>query len=253
MVYFDNENNRKGLGRIIVQIFNQQGVKVAETQSESDGYFSYLGLKPGSYTLQLDPEQLNKLNYQSAPLQHNTVIKELVDGDIVDGLEFVLQAKITTSEADGAPMEIVKMARIKTNTINNKEKTKVEQKSRTKTQAKASGNTSFQNVTEVEGLFYSVQIGVYKNKVSAKQLLNLSPIYFEVLPNGTTQYICGKYASRSEAKTAKKAIVAKGIKGAFVVTYRNGKKLALVSQETDSSLNKDITEVFDFVITKTNE
>ena len=90
MVYFENENNRKGLGRITVQIFNQQGAKVAETLSEQDGYFNYLGLKPGNYTLRIDQEQLDKLEYLSAPVQQNMVIKASVDGDIVDGVEFVI-------------------------------------------------------------------------------------------------------------------------------------------------------------------
>ncbi len=224
MVYLNSNGNLNGLRRISIQIFNLQGEKVAKTLSETDGYYSYLGLKPGNYIVKIDETQLETLEYQTVPLMHNASIKISVDGDIAEGLDFVLQAKTTTSEDDGAPLEILKMARLKTDTIDNNEKTKAEQKLRTETQARATGNTSFQNVTGVEGLFYSVQIGVYKNKVSAKQLLNLSPIYFEVLSNGTTRYICGKYASGSEAKTAKNAILAKGIKGAFVVTYRNGKK-----------------------------
>lgn len=98
MVYFDNENNRKGLGRITIQIFNQQGAKVAETLSESDGYFSYLGLNPGNYTLRIDQEQLDKLEYLSAPVQQNMVIKASIDGDIVDGLDFVVTKRITGNE-----------------------------------------------------------------------------------------------------------------------------------------------------------
>jgi SPOR domain len=93
MVYFDNENMLNGLGRITVQIYNQQGNLVAETLSESDGYFSYLGLMSGDYTVRVDEEQLEKLGYQSTPLFHNLLIKELIDGDIVDGLEFVLKTK----------------------------------------------------------------------------------------------------------------------------------------------------------------
>jgi hypothetical protein len=90
MIYFDSENNRKGLGRITVQIFNQQGIKVAETLSESDGYFNYLGLKPGNYTVRVDEVQLGKLGYKSMPQIHDLFIKEMVDGDIVDGLDFVI-------------------------------------------------------------------------------------------------------------------------------------------------------------------
>jgi hypothetical protein len=41
----------KGLGRMTIQIFDKLGVKVVETLSESDGYFSYLGLKPGKFTV----------------------------------------------------------------------------------------------------------------------------------------------------------------------------------------------------------
>ncbi|MBK6285279.1 MAG: hypothetical protein IPF54_23875 [Draconibacterium sp.] len=63
---------------------------MAETLSESDGYFSYLGLKPGNYTMQVDPDQLGKLKYQSKPLQQKIVVKSSAEGDIVDGLNFVI-------------------------------------------------------------------------------------------------------------------------------------------------------------------
>jgi len=66
---------------------------VAETLSESDGYFSYLGLKPGIYMVRIDEEQMEKLGYQSKPLQLKVVIKASVDGDIMDGLDFVITKK----------------------------------------------------------------------------------------------------------------------------------------------------------------
>jgi hypothetical protein len=90
MVYFNNEDAVKGLGRITIQIIDEQGITVAETLSESDGYFNYLGLKPGIYTVQIDPDQLDKLTYQSTPPVQNLVIKASVDGDIADGIDFVL-------------------------------------------------------------------------------------------------------------------------------------------------------------------
>ncbi|MBL4561487.1 MAG: SPOR domain-containing protein [Labilibaculum sp.] len=104
MVYLDKENKLDGLGRITVQIYNPQGSLVAETLSESDGYFTYLGLKPGDYTVRVDEKQLEKLGYQSAPLFHKLHMKKLIDGDIVDGLELVLQSPavdtITSIEPD---------------------------------------------------------------------------------------------------------------------------------------------------------
>ena len=60
--------------------------------SEQDGYFSFLGLKPGSYTASVDKEQLQKINLKSLinSLPFNIVRNK--DGDVVDGLEFVVQS-----------------------------------------------------------------------------------------------------------------------------------------------------------------
>ncbi len=93
MVYLNTDDAVKGLGRITIQIMDDQGNIVAETLSESDGYFNYLGLKPGIYTIQIDPDQLGKLEYQSKPLQQKVFIKASVDGDIMDGLEFIITKK----------------------------------------------------------------------------------------------------------------------------------------------------------------
>ena len=92
MVYFNKENVKKGLGHIVVQIFDKKGKMVSQTQSESDGYYTYLGLRPGDYTIRVDEKQLENLKYQSAPLQHTMQIKVSKQGDIVDGLDFVLSA-----------------------------------------------------------------------------------------------------------------------------------------------------------------
>lgn len=90
MVYKSFEEGLKGLGRITVQIYNMEGEKVAETLSESDGYFSYLGLKPGVYSVKIDEGQLESLDYQSDPPAQSALIEVLIDGDMVDGMDFVL-------------------------------------------------------------------------------------------------------------------------------------------------------------------
>jgi hypothetical protein len=92
MVYINKENASKGLGRVTVQIYDAQGKKVAETLSESDGYFSYLGLKPGKYSVLVDEEQLKKLEYQSTPKAQEAFIMITEYGTIVDGLDFNLKA-----------------------------------------------------------------------------------------------------------------------------------------------------------------
>lgn len=90
MVYFKESNTLKGQGRIIVNIIDENGNKAAKILSEVDGYFTYLGLKPGSYTAKIDQQQLENLNYTaSEAMEFEIEIDEY--GDIVDGVEFVLE------------------------------------------------------------------------------------------------------------------------------------------------------------------
>ncbi|MDR3705753.1 MAG: hypothetical protein P4L28_07610 [Paludibacteraceae bacterium] len=59
------DNDGIGKGRILLNIYNEQGKIVANTQTESDGYFSYLGLPPGNYKVEVDSAQLKLLKMKS--------------------------------------------------------------------------------------------------------------------------------------------------------------------------------------------
>lgn len=103
----------KGQGRILVCIYKNDTTLVARTLTESDGYFSYLGLKPGSYTVRIDAEQLRKIHMSSSPEVREVTFSNSVDGDIIDGLDFNLSSgesaapdsSISTSEVQPASME----------------------------------------------------------------------------------------------------------------------------------------------------
>ena len=82
--------NTQGQGRVTLHIFDEKENKIAETLSEFDGYYSYLGLKTGKYTIRVDPAQLKALNYNALPIAHEIVIYGSEDGDIVDNLDFNL-------------------------------------------------------------------------------------------------------------------------------------------------------------------
>ncbi len=83
-------NGEKGQGRILVGFYGMDGNRAARVLTESDGYYSYLGLKPGKYIVRVDAEQLKKLNMVSEPELIPVTISHSFDGDIVEGLDFRL-------------------------------------------------------------------------------------------------------------------------------------------------------------------
>ena len=84
---------------------------------------------------------------------------------------------------------------------------------------------SFTNITNLKGLVYTVQIGAYINTITSKQLLNLSPIYYESLNNSIIRYLLGAFKTLKEAKMVENKIKALGIEDAYVVAYKEGHRI----------------------------
>lgn len=90
-VFLKDAKGKNGLGRVIVNVYNSNLKLVAKTLTEADGYFSLMELPPGNYTAQVDAAQAQKLQMTaSAAIAFKILPKK--DGDVVDGLQFVLQA-----------------------------------------------------------------------------------------------------------------------------------------------------------------
>jgi len=83
-------SGERGLARILVGVYGTDGNRAARVLTESDGYYSYLGLKPGKYIVRVDAEQLKKINMVSEPELIPITISHSFDGDIVEGLDFRL-------------------------------------------------------------------------------------------------------------------------------------------------------------------
>lgn len=92
MVFFQDKEGTIGQGRVIVNILDDKGRQVTRVLSEADGYFTFLGLKPGKYVAEIDPDQLEDLNYTAEPNAAQFEIEIDEYGDIVDTLEFILMA-----------------------------------------------------------------------------------------------------------------------------------------------------------------
>lgn len=99
-VSLDDLGVRRGLGRIIVIITDTRNKPAGKTVTEDDGYFNYFGLSPGKYIVRIDTAQLSKLGMKADPEMIQFEISGNVDGDMVEGLDFVVTyAADTTRKA----------------------------------------------------------------------------------------------------------------------------------------------------------
>ena len=81
------------------------------------------------------------------------------------------------------------------------------------------------DVNKIQGVFFTVQVGVYSKPITAEQLNNVTPLNSERTANGLIRYTSGTYPSLSEANAAKERIRTLGITDAFVIAYANGNRV----------------------------
>ena len=96
----------------------------------------------------------------------------------------------------------------------------------TESQTTATSDVSDSNLPKVT-LFYSVQIGVFGGPRTASRLYNIQDLYFDRTTSGYYRYFSGKYDNESAAKTSRDRIRRIGIRDAFVVAFRDGKRVSL--------------------------
>lgn len=78
-----------GQGNVILNFYDGHSKKVGQTVSEADGYFSYLGLLPGKYTVLMDSAQLRLMELKGETAAIPFVITRNVEGDLVNNLDMV--------------------------------------------------------------------------------------------------------------------------------------------------------------------
>ena len=58
--------------------------------TESDGFFDFIGLAPGTYYAKVDEAQMVKLQMKASPTYRFKITLNK-DGDVIDGLKFVVE------------------------------------------------------------------------------------------------------------------------------------------------------------------
>ena len=89
-VMINKRGETTGLARMIVNFYSKDQKLAGRVLTEEDGYFSYLGLASGSYNVRIDTGQLRKLGMISSPESLNFNITPNIDGDFIDGLDFIV-------------------------------------------------------------------------------------------------------------------------------------------------------------------
>lgn len=105
-VNLEKNGEKRGLGRIIISFYTSNLKPAGKTLTEEDGYFTYLGLAPGSYTVRPDTAQLRKLRMTSDTEYLQFDLAAGIDGDIADGLNFTL--RMQPSDTAGPEMPVVR-------------------------------------------------------------------------------------------------------------------------------------------------
>lgn len=83
------------------------------------------------------------------------------------------------------------------------------------------------DVKNIKGLFYTVQIGVYKNQVTPDILLNIQPLNIQKTDNGNLRYTTGVFVDIPNATVRKNEIVDQGVIDAYVTAYYNGERVSM--------------------------
>jgi len=164
----------RGQGRILVCFYRNDSTLAARTLTESDGYYSYLGLKPGKYIARIDPEQLKKIKMTSSPELIPVDINPNRDGDIVEGLDFKLSSlnKEPVADTTLATNQVKPVSPAATTEISAKPADKVANVPETKTPGRATQGTAGKPSTKLNELQYD-QIGAYKIKAVALSAMKI--------------------------------------------------------------------------------
>lgn len=92
----------------------------------------------------------------------------------------------------------------------------------------------------INGLLYTVQIGVFSKQITKAQLYNLGPIYTEQLPSGLYRYTAGIYNQTDRLLEDKRKVVELGVRDAFVSAYYNSKRIPFAEAKRLQTENSNL-------------
>ncbi len=109
-------------------------------------------------------------------------------------------------------------------------------------------NFAATNISQLTGVYYSVQVGVYSKPRSSANLFGIKPLYHDRMKNGYWVYFNGIYKTIADAEKNKTSVRSKGIPDAFVVAFNQGEKVSLVNARKALNAGKSFPASNDIII-----
>lgn len=91
--------------------------------------------------------------------------------------------------------------------------------------------TKMSSISEHSELFYSVQIGNYKNEFNQDLLKKFPEIVLCKTSSGSTKYLAGVFPNINACVSTKELAEQNGFEGAFITAYYKGKKITMLEAE----------------------
>lgn len=88
-------------------------------------------------------------------------------------------------------------------------------------------NDSIFRVENSEGLFFTVQVGVYTKLTDLKKIYKIDDLNSELLPDGRIRYTSGRFIREKTANAYRMQVIKLGIKDAFITAYYKGKRIKI--------------------------
>jgi hypothetical protein len=224
------DGEKSGQKRMIVNIYSASSRLAGRALSEEDGYYSYFGLAPGNYTVRVDTNQLKKLGMSSDPVAIPFSIREGLEGDVVDGLDFLLQMTQPDTTGKKAPVITQKPLVRKDTTY------------------MIVHEVSQELVTITEDS-YAIQVGAFKNKSNAetlrRKLENLLGRKVEiVIEDNYYKVRINEIKDRKEVDSIIEVLKKNGINELWLISLKAKKQQWVVTakQDTVSTVTETITQ-----------
>ena len=89
-----------------------------------------------------------------------------------------------------------------------------------------------QTLDSLQGMFFTVQLGVYSHEVPSEVMKNITPLDTKTMPDGKIRYFSGVYQSQEDAAVKLEEAKKAGISDAFLTAYFRGSRITLVEAKT---------------------